>query len=129
MRFNGGAPLSWSRLERILSGRPGPEPVPVGHTGTPAGAAYGPGAELGAPPPARGVTMVPFAELHAVSSYSFLGGASEPEELVVRAVELGLDAVGLLDRDGFYGAVKFAEAAAAAGLSTCLLYTSPSPRD
>ena len=121
MRFNGGAPLSWSRLERILSGRPGPEPVPVGHTGTPAGAAYGQGSKSGgaaAPPPARGVTMVPFAELHAVSSYSFLGGASEPEDLVARAVELGLDAVGLLDRDGFYGAVKFAEAAAAAGLST-----------
>ena len=61
---------------------------------------------------------MPFAELHAVSSYSFLGGASEPEELVARAAELGLQAVGLLDRDGFYGAVKFAEAAAEAGVGT-----------
>ena len=95
MRFNGGAPLSWSRLERILSGRPGPEPVPIGHTGTPAGGAYG---EAVAAPPQRErrVAKVPFAELHAVSSYSFLGGASEPEELVARAVELGLSAVGLL---------------------------------
>ncbi|PLA38931.1 error-prone DNA polymerase [Corynebacterium coyleae] len=117
MRFNGGAPLSWSRLERILSGRPGPEPVPVGHTGTPAGAAYGK-AEPAPPPQKQCLSTTPFAELHTVSSYSFLGGASEPEDLVARAVELGLSAVGLLDRDGFYGAVKFAEAAAAAGLDT-----------
>ncbi|OHO32916.1 error-prone DNA polymerase [Corynebacterium sp. HMSC034E11] len=117
MRFNGGAPLSWSRLERILSGRPGPEPVPVGHTGTPAGAAYGK-AEPAPPPQKQCLSTIPFAELHTVSSYSFLGGASEPEDLVARAVELGLSAVGLLDRDGFYGAVKFAEAAAAAGLDT-----------
>lgn len=117
MRFNGGAPLSWSRLERILSGRPGPEPVPVGHTGTPAGAAYGK-AESTSPSRERCLSTTPFAELHTVSSYSFLGGASEPEGLVDRAVELGLSAVGLLDRDGFYGVVKFAEAAAAAGLDT-----------
>ena len=65
---------------------------------------------------------MPFAELHAVSSYSFLGGASEPEELVARAAELGLQAVGLLDRDGFYGAVKFAEAAAEAGVGLSLIH-------
>ena len=117
MRFNGGAPLSWSRLERILSGRPGPEPVPIGHTGTPAGGAYG-SVSRDVPAARRRQATVPFAELHAVSSYSFLGGASEPEDLVDRAAELGLSAVGLLDRDGFYGAVKFAEAAAAAGIDT-----------
>ena len=59
-----------------------------------------------------------FAELHAVSSYSFLGGASEPEQLVARASSLGLSALGLCDRDGFYGVVKFAEAAAKAGVAT-----------
>ena len=117
MRFNGGAPLSWSRLERILSGRPGPEPVPIGHTGTPAGGAYG-SVSREVQAPRRRQATVPFAELHAVSSYSFLGGASEPEDLVARAAELGLSAVGLLDRDGFYGAGKFAEAAAAAGIDT-----------
>ncbi|MBC3179036.1 error-prone DNA polymerase [Corynebacterium lujinxingii] len=117
MRFNGGASLSWSRLERILSGRPGPEPVPIGHTGTLAGGAYGPVSREVLVVRRRQAT-VPFAELHAVSSYSFLGGASEPEDLVARAAELGLSAVGLLDRDGFYGAVKFAEAAAAAGIDT-----------
>lgn len=78
---------------------------------------YGPaGGEVRAP--CRRQATVPFAELHAVSSYSFLGGASEPEDLVSRAVELDLHALGLLDRDGFYGAVKFAEAAAVAGLDT-----------
>ncbi|OEY13381.1 error-prone DNA polymerase [Corynebacterium sp. BCW_4722] len=107
MRFNGGEPLSWSRLERILSGRSGPEPVPVEHTGQPS-----------SPRPGPRQPAVPFAELHAVSSYSFLGGASEPEALVARAVELGIGALALLDRDGFYGAVKFAEAAAAAGVAT-----------
>ena len=110
MRFNGGAPLSWSRLERILSGRPGPEPVPVGHTGMLPG--------VGPVRPRRSEPQVPFVELHAVSSYSFLDGASEPEDLVARAADLGLNALGLLDRDGFYGAVKFAEAAAAVGLDT-----------
>ena len=115
MRFNGGASLSWSRLERILSGRPGPAPVPVGHVGTSSGMDPAGRHER---PLAAAPFAVPFAELHAVSSYSFLGGASEPEELVARAAELGLQAIGLLDRDGFYGAVKFAEAAAEAGMDT-----------
>lgn len=53
-----------------------------------------------------------------MSSYSFLGGASDPEALVARAVELGMAALALVDRDGFYGAVKFAEAAAEAELPT-----------
>ena len=115
VRFNGGKALSWAQLERILSGRPGPAVVPVdrlerferGSRSTPAGR--------------RRSGAIPFAELHAVSTYSFLsdtGGASEPEELVARAHELGLSALGLLDRDGFYGAVKFAEAAAEVDLPT-----------
>lgn len=53
-----------------------------------------------------------------MSSYSFLGGASEPEDLVARAAELGVAALAILDRDGFYGAVKFAEAAATYGVGT-----------
>ena len=35
VRFFNGRALSWSRIERILSGRPGPTPVPVNHLGTP----------------------------------------------------------------------------------------------
>ena len=58
-----------------------------------------------------------YAELHARSNFSFLEGASHPEELVERAVELGLATLALTDRDGFYGAVRFAKAAKAAGLA------------
>ena len=81
-------------------------PVPVDHTGR------------GAGPVLRGKSTVPFAELHCISAYSFLAGASEPEDIVSRAVELGLSGLGLLDRDGFYGLMKFAEAAAKADLPT-----------
>src|SRR4051794_9580204 len=47
-----------------------------------------------------------FAELLATSSYSFLRGASHPEELVAQASELGLSAIAITDRDGLYGSVK-----------------------
>jgi len=53
-----------------------------------------------------------YAELHCRSNFTFLEGASHPEELVERAVEVGLAAVALADRDGLYGAVRFAKAAA-----------------
>jgi error-prone DNA polymerase len=52
-----------------------------------------------------------YAELHCRSNFSFLEGASHPEELVERAVELGLAGIALTDRDGLYGAVRFAKAA------------------
>jgi error-prone DNA polymerase len=52
-----------------------------------------------------------YAELHCRSNFSFLEGASHPEEIVERAVALGLTAVALTDRDGVYGAVRFAKAA------------------
>jgi error-prone DNA polymerase len=47
-----------------------------------------------------------FAELLATSSFSFLRGASHPEELVRRAKELGLAAIAICDRDGLYGSVR-----------------------
>ena len=52
-----------------------------------------------------------YAELHSWSNFTFLEGASHPEELVAEAVELGLAGVALTDRDGLYGAVRFAKAA------------------
>lgn len=61
---------------------------------------------------------MPYAELHAHSAYSFLDGASLPEELVARAVELDLDALALTDHDGFPGAVQHMEAARKVGLPT-----------
>jgi error-prone DNA polymerase len=57
-----------------------------------------------------------YVELHAASAFSFLQGASLPETLVERAVELGYPALALLDRDGVYGAPRFHKAATAAGL-------------
>lgn len=48
----------------------------------------------------------PFVELCARSNFSFLEGASHPEELVTRARELGMPAVGIADRDGIYGLVR-----------------------
>ena len=59
----------------------------------------------------RGASSVPYAELHAHSAYSFLDGASTPEELVEEAARLDLRAIALTDHDGLYGVVRFAEAA------------------
>ncbi|MCQ3814905.1 MAG: error-prone DNA polymerase [Acidimicrobiia bacterium] len=63
-------------------------------------------------------TAVPYAELHCHSNFSFLDGASHPEELVNEAARLGLEALALTDHNGFYGIVRFAEAARAVGLRT-----------
>ncbi len=59
-----------------------------------------------------------YAELHAHSGFSFLDGSSDPEELVAEAHRLGLAALALTDHHGFYGVVRFAEAARACGLPT-----------
>ncbi|MEZ2370342.1 error-prone DNA polymerase [Arthrobacter sp. RCC_34] len=67
---------------------------------------------------ARTLSTVPYAELHVHSHYSFLDGASSPEELVEEAVKLGLHALAITDHDGFYGVVRLAEAAEAYGLRT-----------
>ena len=52
-----------------------------------------------------------YVELHAHSAYSFLDGASLPEELAARAAELGHDTLALTDHDGVYGSLEFAHAA------------------
>jgi error-prone DNA polymerase len=62
--------------------------------------------------------MPTYAELHAHSGFSFLDGASDPEELVAEAVRLGLSGLALTDHHGLYGVVRFAEAARALGLPT-----------
>ena len=61
---------------------------------------------------------IPYAELHCHSHFSFLDGASDPAELVAEASRLGLTALALTDHDGFYGVVRFAEAARQHGLAT-----------
>jgi error-prone DNA polymerase len=59
-----------------------------------------------------------YAELHCHSNFSFLDGASHPEELAEEAARLGLAALALTDHDGFYGTVRFAEGARSLGLAT-----------
>ena len=61
---------------------------------------------------------VPYAELHCHSNFSFLDGASHPEQLAEEAARLGLEALAVTDHDGLYGVVRFAEAAQAVGLPT-----------
>ncbi|CAN5687031.1 hypothetical protein BH10ACT1_BH10ACT1_01880 [soil metagenome] len=173
-------PVSWSELERRLSGRPDAAPVDDPAQWANGGDGYererergrrpppeedhddgpvGPAARIGPharkhPPPghppasppvpewadggdgpawsrkreayqppadlawraASGTT--PYAELHCHSNFSFLDGASHPEELAEEAARLGLEALAVTDHDGFYGVVRFAEAARAVGLPT-----------
>jgi len=52
-----------------------------------------------------------YVELHARSAFSFLDGASQPEALIERAVELEMPALALTDRNGLYGAARFHSAA------------------
>ena len=58
----------------------------------------------------------PYIELRARSTFSFLEGAAQPEDLVERAAQLGYPAIALGDRDGLYGAPRFYHAAGKAGL-------------
>ena len=60
--------------------------------------------------------MAGYVELHCHSAYSFLDGASQPEELAARAAELGYEALALTDHDGVYGSLEFAHAAKAFGV-------------
>ena len=57
-----------------------------------------------------------YVELHAASAFSFLEGASLPEELVSEAARLAMPAIALLDRDGVYGMPRFHAAAVKAGI-------------
>jgi error-prone DNA polymerase len=115
-------PVPWSELERRLSDDPlarGPltEPTPGDGGDSPAWSrkrmAYQPPAGLG-----PGGGSEPYAELHCHTNFSFLDGASHPEELAEEAVRLGLEALAVTDHDGCYGVVRFAEAARALGLPT-----------
>ena len=60
--------------------------------------------------------MSGYVELHCHSNYSFLDGASHPEELVERAAQLEMPALALTDWAGLYGVVKFYHAALKAGI-------------
>src|SRR5919199_4176162 len=57
-----------------------------------------------------------YAELPCHSAYSFLDGASLPEELVAAAAKLGYRSLALTDHNGVYGSMEHAQAAKALGL-------------
>ena len=57
-----------------------------------------------------------YVELHCHSAYSFLDGASLPEELAARAAELGYQALALTDHDAVHGSLEFAHAAKSLGV-------------
>ena len=61
-----------------------------------------------------------FIELHARSAFSFLEGASLPEELVAACAQLNMPAMALLDRDGVYGSPRFHMAAKRAGIKASI---------
>ena len=62
------------------------------------------------------MATIPYAELHAHTNFSFLDGASAPDDLVDRAVAKSLRGLAVTDHNGLYGAVRFMGAAEEAGL-------------
>ena len=110
--------IPWRELERRLSDRAGTPQWSNRNPKPSDGAGVVRGLPRGQSGRGSGLPHTPYAELHAHSRFSFMDGSSNPEELVAEAVRLGLDALALTDRDGFYGVVRFAEAADEAGLPT-----------
>ncbi|MEV0129968.1 error-prone DNA polymerase [Dactylosporangium sp. NPDC050688] len=109
--------IPWRELERRLSGHADYHPDVLAADdgdGGDAPAWTRKRAAYTAPPELdrdRDAAAVPYAELHCHTNFSFLDGASHPEELAETAARLGLSAVAITDHDGFYGVVRFAEAA------------------
>jgi len=60
--------------------------------------------------------MAGFVHLHVHSHFSFMDGASSPDALLARAAGYGMDALGLTDHQGLYGAIRFYRAALEAGV-------------
>jgi error-prone DNA polymerase len=102
-------------LERALSGRlPAPRHRPPDEDHSTAGGER----QLAKNRCSTTQPRIPYAELHCHSNFSFLDGASHPEELVEEAARLELDALAITDHDGMYGVVRFAEAARELGVNT-----------
>ncbi|WP_026551264.1 error-prone DNA polymerase [Arthrobacter sp. H20] len=106
--------IPWSEFERSLSDRSRPGAPPVGADGgdSPAWSQKRQPYRLPeAEDPEPTGPLVPYAELHVHSNFSFLDGASSPEQLVEEAHRLRLHGLALTDHDGLYGVVHLAEAA------------------
>src|SRR5215204_3032327 len=114
--------VSWSDLERQMSGRPeNRRPPSLEHAeddSAPGFSRKRPAYAPAALPERPEEPFVPYAELHCHSDFSFLDGASDPETLIEEAVRLSLTGLAITDHDGFYAASRFAEASAAYDLKT-----------
>ena len=127
MGFNNPS-WTWEELEAALSGRPGRDGRAPGSPSWNAGGdgpawsrrrqPFQPPEDVLTARTAPATDTVPYAELHCHSNFSFLDGASHPEQLATEAARLGLAALAITDHDGLYGIVRFAEAAKAVGLPT-----------
>jgi error-prone DNA polymerase len=120
-RFNSGDHLTWAEIRSQLDLSPDRHRKPTRSEGdggdSPAWSYHRPAYQK---PEGlvRRAGVVPYAELHCHSNFSFLDGASHPEDLAEEAARLGLESLAITDHDGFYGVVRFAEAARAVGLPT-----------
>ncbi|GIE96864.1 error-prone DNA polymerase [Paractinoplanes rishiriensis] len=110
----------WSELESALSGQhPVIDPLAIDADGGDSPVWSRKRQPYQAPALIRpGERVVPYAELHCHTNFSFLDGASHPEELAEEAVRLGLTGLAVTDHDGFYGVVRFSEAAGGLKLPT-----------
>jgi error-prone DNA polymerase len=108
-------PVPWREFERRLSwGKAGSDGA--GSDGADSDDAGNDGATVPAVArrriePALGDEVIPWAELHCHSSYSFLDGASDPDSLIKAAAALGLSTIAITDHDGMYGVPQFAQPA------------------
>ncbi|OIH98942.1 MULTISPECIES: error-prone DNA polymerase [unclassified Curtobacterium] len=105
--------IPWSQFERALSDKRSPGTAHDGDGGD--SPAWSRKRERYVPTTldTDDAPVVPYAELHAHSTFSFLDGASQPEHLFEEAARLRLHALALTDHDGFYGAARMAEVAEA----------------
>ncbi|MBU2665659.1 error-prone DNA polymerase [Actinoplanes bogorensis] len=114
--------MSWSDLEKTLTGgrhlHPVVDPLAIDGDGGDSPAWSRKRQPYAAPAFVKSESTVPYAELHCHTNFSFLDGASHPEELAEEAARLGLHGLAVTDHDGFYGVVRFSQAARELGLPT-----------
>jgi error-prone DNA polymerase len=112
--------MPWSKLEGTLTGKHlhVVDPLAVDGDGGDSPAWSRKRQPYQAPALLRAPSRDRYAELHCHTNFSFLDGASHPEELAEEAARLGLTGLAVTDHDGFYGVVRFSQAARELGLPT-----------
>lgn len=118
MGFN-NPDVPWRTLEAALSGTEAVDPLAVtGDGGDSPAWTRKREPYRAAPNLVRRESTVEYAELHCHTNFSFLDGASHPEELAEEASRLGLTGLAVTDHDGLYGVVRFSQAATELDLPT-----------